>query len=677
MHLEILGLQLHSPLAHLGAINFRPPSWPPPPDWPPIVNAQGTPQCVYSDSSWPLDVWAGKPLKINFGDGSTIGRRIDTANANLLRQCATWFIWGPRGARSASSFCSKFAVIKPIFVACSDEGIVATDLMRFPAVLDKVAALLPPSSFDYAISILHDLLDAKIDLGFCLLDVDGLAQLAKLAPKHDVQQTPYIPPRIWSYQLSRLRECLEDYTKHRTQIEACYKFCLDAYISNYGSLQQVFSSTGTGYKGPFINPKPGSGFTHHGSFKFTADRFGLTDLFERWVGPFTGEKGENQIAIFSRYLDLTSKAGLGYLLNFSLMRVEEGWDLRSDCLLIEKDERFGDIHMLRGETTKTDLDSDARWPTSKSTSLAVDVMSHIAAMRMQCVKERAGIDIQPDEEINPYLISYSYEPWSQSKTKVKSYRIRPKAITYMQMLNAFPQLLDPSKIIINAEDLRIARLMTPSLDPEIYKIGVPWRLGWHQLRRTGAVNMLSSDMVDESSLQVLLKHQARVMTLYYGRNHSRLNLSEDTRKMFLKAMYEEIGRDLRNLPDSQFVSPLGPNRKESIVTLIKESDAVSLNKAAMQGKIRARRIRAGFCVNHTPCPYGGVEAIAHCLGGDGSKGCPDLLVDVNKEGGIKLYEKIVDDQLKSVHPESPRHRSLQAEKRAIRNFYAVIQTQER
>lgn len=673
MQLETLGLQIDSPLAHIGAINFRPPNWPPPPDWPPIVNAHGIPQCIYSDSSWPLDVWSKKPLKINFGDGRTMGRRIDTANANLLRQCATWFIWGPRGARSASSFCSKFSVIKPIFATCADEGIVATDLMRFPAVLEKVSASLSPSNFSYAISILHDLLDAKEDLGFCLLDIDGLAKLAMLAPRHDAQQTPYIPPRIWSYQLSRLRECLEDYTKYRTQIEACYKFCLDAYICNYGSLQQAFSSTKTGYKGPFINSRPGSSFTHHGSFKFTADRFGLTDLLERWVEPFTGEKGENQIAIFSRYLDLASKVGLGYLLNFSLMRVEEGWDLRSDCLLVEKDERFGDIHMLRGETTKTDPDADARWPTSKSTSLAIDVMSHIAAMRLQCAKERSGIDMRPEEEINPYLISYNYEPWSQSKTKIKSYRIRPTSLTYMQILEKFPKLLDSSQITINEEDLRIARLMTPSLDPELYKIGVPWRFGWHQLRRTGAVNMLSSEMVDESSLQVLLKHQARVMTLYYGRNHSRLNLSEDTRKMFLKTMYEEIGRDLRSLPTAQFVSPLGTDRKEKIVTFIRENDAVSLNKAAMQGKIRARRIRAGFCVNHTPCPYGGVEAIAHCLGGDSNKGCPDLLVDIKKEDGIKLYEKIVDDQLKSVHPESPRHRSLQAEKRAIRNFYAAIQ----
>jgi len=206
----------------------------------------------------------------------------------------------------------------------------------------------------------------------------------------------------------------------------------------------------------------------------------------------------------------------------------------------------------------------------------------------------------------------------------------------------------------------------------------PWDLRrWHQLRRTGAVNMLASGVVDDSSLQLLLKHQSRVMTLYYGRNYARLALNADTRTLFLKTMYQEIGRDLRKLPSPQFVSPLGERRKEAIVTFIQETEALALDKAAKQGKVGARCIGAGFCVNHRPCPYGGMEAIAHCLGGDDGKGCPDLLLDVKKVGSIQLYEKVVDEQLKVVHPESPRYESLQAEKSAVGRFYAVVQTQNR
>ena len=41
MTLDLLGLQLDSPLAYPAAKNFRPPSWPPPADWAPVVDAEG------------------------------------------------------------------------------------------------------------------------------------------------------------------------------------------------------------------------------------------------------------------------------------------------------------------------------------------------------------------------------------------------------------------------------------------------------------------------------------------------------------------------------------------------------------------------------------------------------------------------------------------------------------
>ena len=352
------------------------------------------------------------------------------------------------------------------------------------------------------------------------------------------------------------------------------------------------------------------------------------------------------------------------------MRIEEGWNLRSDCLTVEKDEKFGDIYMLRGETTKTDPDADARWPVSASVELAVEAMRHIAGLRMGCASERYGIGLTPGDIANPYLIAYQYEPWSRGRSK--SYRVRPKIWVYSQLTDAFPLLFDVKVLTITEEDLRIARLITPSLKGNEFRVGGKWKLRWHQLRRTGAVNMLSSDMVDESSVQFLLKHQSRVMTLYYGRNHSRLNLSKDARTLFLKTMYQEFGRELRNLQSPQFVSPLGPERKSAIVVFIKETEAIALDRAARQGKVGARRIRAGFCVKNRSCPYGGHEAIAHCLGGDNSGvSCPDLLVDITKEPEIRAYEAVIEDQLKVVQPDSPRHNRLQAEKRAIGRYYDI------
>lgn len=675
MNIDLLGLQIDNPNVHPQASNFRPPSWPPPPDWAPILDAEGKPVCRYMDTIWPLDVWAGKPLKLNFGDGKTKGTRIDPANAELLRQCVAWFMYGTRGCRRPGTIYSKLTAIKPVFAICSQEGILARDLMRFEEVIDKVAAKLAPSIFYTTIGILHDLLDAREHLGFCLLTQDGLRRLIRSKPDHENEQTPYIPPRIWSYQLHRLRECLQDYVQHQKRIEDCFRFCMEAYADNAGSLKLALTLESRKFKKPFLSHKSIRSTLFHGPFKLTADRFGIGELLQRWTGPYSGEVGEKQIIKFSQYLDLVSKAGLAYLLNFSLMRIEEGYRLRSDCLLIEHDERFGDIPMLIGKTTKTDTDSDSRWLVSKSSSLAIEAMKHIAALRMDCAREGADIGITDEDEDNPYLISYQYEPWGRGKRKF--YGTRPKPWDYQQLLSQYPLLLERAHISITAEDLRIARMITPTLDQDIFKVGAVWSFSWHQLRRTGAVNMQSSGLVDDSSLQLQLKHHSRAMTLYYGRNHSRLALNEEARTHYLKTMYEEQARELRAITGPQFVSPLGEARKASIVNLVSEKDAATLIKSIKRGEVTARRIRAGFCFNARPCPYGGIESITHCLGGDDGKGCPDLLLDVTKVGDINRYEKAVDAQLAVVHSDSPRYRALQSEKRSIEKYHAHVQAQNR
>jgi len=356
------------------------------------------------------------------------------------------------------------------------------------------------------------------------------------------------------------------------------------------------------------------------------------------------------------------------------MRVEEGWNLRGDCLPEpEVDEKFGTFWILHGETTKTIHDSDARWVVSESAQVAVAAMSHIASMRMLCASARDDLAISENDQKNPYLISRQYEPWSGGKKKISgAHRVRPQIHNLQLIFGAFPLLLDAKEITITEEDLRIARLIEPTLNQDQFKVGARWTFGWHQLRRTGAVNMLSSDLVDEPSLQYSLKHHSRRMTLYYGRNHSRLLLSKDTQTMFLKTMYQELGREMLKLQQPQFVSPVEPGRKDEIVKFISESEADKLEKLARQGRVGARRIRAGFCVKTKPCPYGGIEAIAHCLGGDGGKGCPDLLIDTTKVAEIRLYEATIDGQLAVVHKDSPRYKRLEAEKRGIGNYYDTV-----
>jgi len=673
MKIEFLRLQIDTPLVHPQAQNFRPPTWPPSSDWAIILDADGKPQSLYGDSVWALDIWAGKPLKLNFGDGKTRGVKLDKVNANLLRACTAWWMYGHRGCRTPGNLAAKHSVIKGVFATCAKEGISAGDLMLFPRVLSELPKSLSKSNFDYAITLLHELLDAREALGFYILDRDGIAHLASLAPNHETEQTAYIPPRIWVYQITRLRECLDEYLKHKDEVEACFNFCLDAYATNYESLKTAVMSCNGKYTPFQARKKPLSGCIFQGAFKDTADRFGVTPMIERWIGLFTEEKGEGQIKKFSQYLDLVSKAGLIYLINFSLMRAEEAWNLRADCLPEPRaDESFGRVWLLHGETTKTIQDSDARWVVSGSAQVAVAAMGHIAKMRMRCAVEHDGITLTPEDKVNPYLISRQYEPWSRGKSLGGRYNVRPQYGAMANIVKTYPLLFESKEITITEEDLRIARLVEPTLNNDKFKVGGQWFFRFHQLRRTGAVNMLSSGLVDEPSLQYTLKHLTRSMTLYYARNHSRLLLSDETRTMFLKTMYQELGREMLKLQQPQFVSPVGAERKAEVVKFISEVDAGKLEKLARQGKVGARRIRAGFCVKTKPCPYGGIEAIAHCLGGDGGKGCPDLLIDTTKVAEIRLYEATIDEQLAVVHKDSPRYKRLEAEKRAIGNYHDTV-----
>ena len=120
---------------------------------------------------------------------------------------------------------------------------------------------------------------------------------------------------------------------------------------------------------------------------------------------------------------------------------------------------------------------------------------------MLCACERNDLGLTEEDKDNPYLISYQYEPWSRGKHS--PYRTRPTSRDYQQILSSYPYLMDVSQITINEEDLRVAKLLTPTLDSQAFKVGAPWPFAWHQLRRTGAVNMQASDLVDDSSLQLL------------------------------------------------------------------------------------------------------------------------------------------------------------------------------
>ena len=546
---------------------------------------------------------------------------------------------------------------------------MASDLMRFPKVLEKLPGVLAPSMYHNTVAELHHLYDARDTIGFVLVNPDGLKRLIAARPNHEPVQTAYIPPRIWSYQVGRLRACLDDFLAHREQVESCYGYCLDAYCNNFGSLKEALRESRDRDRGPFNSNAQGrTGCTYVGPFAGTATQFGIRDLLERWLDTDSRKLGIKSLYL---YLSLVSFAGLTYIANFTLQRKEEAALLRADSLMWENDERLGRVPIICGETTKTDPDSDARWVTSPSVAVAVEAMTLIARLRMRCAQANPAVAPTSSDIANPYLFSSPDEPWSAGTTR--PYSLRSKVGGFREYLKKFPKLLDPEQLRIREDDLRIARQLTPNLPGDEFAVGLVWPLAWHQYRRTSAVNMFSSGYISDSTMQHQLKHMTRLMPLYYGRGYTRLHLNDEVEATVIAAMYESMAHEIRAAMGTRFVSPHSPERKHALmVNLVSVKDEKTLARHAKKGAVTFRRHRLGGCMKAGACEYGGVESVARCAGGDDGKPCSDILFDKALAPQIRNDIQRIDQEMSRLPNDSPRYRALLLDRKGMENYLNAV-----
>lgn len=196
------------PLAEPDAPNYRPPCWPPQPDWPVILDAAGEVVSRWGDAVWRLDPWAGKAVTLNFGDGPAkkYAAAIDPVNADLLRLIIGWWLYGPNGARGYRGLKTRFDQIRKIFVLCTQEGILASELSQFPRVVECLSKKLQVSRAWELLTLLHELYELRDTLGFTLLDRAGLARLAAAIPPPKTPNPLYSPSHLAlsGYALTRM-----------------------------------------------------------------------------------------------------------------------------------------------------------------------------------------------------------------------------------------------------------------------------------------------------------------------------------------------------------------------------------------------------------------------------------------------------------------------------------------
>ncbi|MCD5969943.1 hypothetical protein [Pseudomonas quasicaspiana] len=643
------------------------PSWPPPDDFPVTLDTSGNTVSFFGDSTWKFKSNHDRDVNLNFKRIESHRLFIDPTNEKLFKTILAWWLWRCPSAISVSSIQSRAGYLSKIFIRCTQSGISAADLYKHARVTDH----LKTESAYYlkkTLPLLHLIYENRGSIGFYILPPLGIERFYGLASPPESKQTPYIPPRIWNYQVTRLKEFIDDYHAAKAGVNGLYKECLDLYLEYYGSWDYAFAPIKA-------RKRRSTPFDSRDGVRFDdlARKHGVELTLQKWLygsgvslmGPGKGLNGLN------RYLGMASRVGIAYILNFTTMRIDEAWSLRRDCLKKEMDPDFGEFWVLAGETTKLFRDSDARWITSPSVEPAIQMMVEISHLRESAAKVNPNIPDDLNSDQSHYLILRSFEPWSAPVEKSLSALIHYDS--YGSLSRYYPELFDDDQLRLTTDDISVARFITPSLDDEKYKINKPWLFAWHQLRRTGAVNMQASGLVSLSSLQYAMKHQSRFQSLYYAQGFSKLIFNEDSRNEYIKAAYDTRAIKLMELAEKRFTSPYGEGRRDTLIAPITSSDRKKLLEAAKKGMFVLREVLLGVCLNKEHCTKGGIDNIVYCGGGHGKGACVDLLFDKAKLTQVKQLKAEAELLLETAQNPSPYHASLCAQVKAAENAILAME----
>ncbi len=647
-------------------------AFPPPDDFPMMVDLHGEPLCRYGDHKWRI---GAHPF--NFGtDPGDLGSGdflLTHANGELLKRCVAWFMYGDRRDVGVSTLHTYHQNLKPIFAFCSslERPIVASDLSRFFDTLEgALAQAIRPSAAEIIKNLLYELWMAREHLGFFLLDPKQITRLMQMLPEHKIRQTQFIPPRIWAYQAGRLQAFLEDFLAHKIQFEAALKELLAAYRANYGSLVDAVQQNTNTQRNPCSNSgNQVRGCTYVGSFTSFADRHGIRDVIARLLFQPGIEWGDlsfhyKSVRLLSQFLNGIGLVGQAYLQCFSGMRRGEALSLRCDCLSVERDPMFGDVHILTGETTKTTQDDSARWLAAPTAALAVEAMSMVARWRTDIAVELGDVPLTSEDRANPYLIQRGYEPWAHRKTAKEKYlptAVRPKAYEIDRWSVKVPGLFEIDALRITEDDATYVQRFSANANIEKHGEDCVWHFTSHQYRRTAAV-MMGASQVSLESQQYQFKHLTRNQSAYYRRGFQSLRLNRSFSHDLVEARYELVSLELGLLNGPEYVSPISPARKDEILNFHEISSGDEIQKAIKKGHLAVKQTLFGVCTRRDSCPYGGHDNIAHC------PTCNDALLSKRKRSGVEQLGKTIALRVIDAPLGTPLRAQLERSATAVERF---------
>jgi hypothetical protein len=653
---KALQISIQSDQITPGSANYTLPNFPPSPEFPITVDRLGAPLNRVKDTKWNFVYMCNRSISLNF-KSHTNGKMTKniTSNIEIFQHLITYLMYGTKSITISTVF-YYFNKLNKVFRIAAKYDTPILEMHRFPILIDEVGRKLKQGG---ACHILLYLNAHKEHLGFEFLDTQSITRIFELAANKENTQTPYIPERIWRYQITRLQHAIQEFNTNQKNIKQLFSYYLDVYRKD-GLLDEAFLKE-DGYVSPLKYFHP------NGSFHANARSFGVDELITRWTLSSESDPiASLNINSLSKYLGIVSRVALILIGNYTGMRKGELSTLTSVCFIHEYDEIYGDLYFIEGRTTKTIQDDNARWAVPPEAKYPVQALISIAKLRLDCAISNPLVNTENVKKEKFPLLLRSYEPWGGLKNNEKQLAINTEiTLDYGLLIKHCPQLFDRAAITITDEDLKQARQVTPSLPPE-YHVGAVWPFAMHQLRRTLIVNASYSGLVSGFSMQFQMKHLFMAMTKHYAQNFTGKGIEREFQIEFNQALAEGFSKALAEIRSKQYFSPYGDDHKMLMTEFLTEKDTKALMKMIQSNGIPIRETLLGLCMSRLPCEYGGFDSITNC------SSCHEAAFNKQKEPALKrLIIRLIDD-LRNAPQDHPVYDSLTKQLKAAKEIHHVM-----
>lgn len=623
--------------------------YPPKDDFVMSINQNGDVISRYGHDTWDFSPF-GLKQKLQFSN-------YDEVNKALFKRLMYYVIYSHLFPGRYNSIISWYQSYQNIFKKCSEEGVTATDINKFPRVIESIASDYSknaPSGFSKSIFHYDAILKQEKEIGFKLLDKKSIAVFKQFDPDYEYGQTPYIPNRIWTKYILFLDSVLDDFKLYEDKLENLFHYLVETFNRNrkYKVKEPLIS--------PFISGSYADRVSYNGTLEDYLNKNGLIELFEKYTErPEKHNHNLYQIDQFGSILNGIVTCCFLYVLYYSMMRKTEASSIKTDCFKVESDNQTGNLYLLVGETTKTVVDSDARWVVPKRVEKAINIAKKLVEWKMQ--------HLQKPEE-TPYLFQ-NMNMWQTKRGDLKVKNIK----SLDNIVSKTPYFYRLAEFNISLEDYNEAIALTPSLiKNEWFKVGGIWSFSFHQFRRTLAVHF-ALNKVSPSTTQYQMKHGTRMQQFHYQNNAGRLNLNKKAELEVLNEYYAEMGRNINSVVHGEFILPhkKAPVGRD-VVCFVNDGDKKKLQKAQKNGAIGYRKNILGGCMKQGNCQYGGFDSISHCAGNEEKSMCSDLIIDGDMKNEFIADKDYYEAQMTNTPKGSPKYKFLRAEVRGYEKVIKII-----